>query len=72
MTKPDVEDFSRAQQTSAAASGRAPELVRAPYGVRWFGFNRMQRELNLKGVMWTVIGLDWKLPGAWRSSTIPG
>ena len=23
-----------------------------------------QRELNLLGVMWTVLGLDWKLPAA--------
>ena len=36
--------------------------MRAPYGVRWFGFRPMQEKLGLTGVMWSVIGLDWKLP----------
>ena len=40
----------------------SPVLMRAPYGVRWFGFREMQRRLGLQGVMWSVIGLDWKLP----------
>jgi peptidoglycan/xylan/chitin deacetylase (PgdA/CDA1 family) len=35
--------------------------MRPPYGVRWFGFREMQERLGLLGVMWTVIGLDWKL-----------
>jgi len=37
-------------------------LLRAPFGVRWFGYRAMQRKLGLLGVMWTVIGRDWKLP----------
>ncbi len=55
-------DFSGAQTTIADATGVTPTLMRAPYGVRWPGFRRMQANLGLTGVMWTVIGLDWKLP----------
>jgi len=57
-------DFSRAQAAIAGVTGAHPTLVRAPYGVRWFGFRRMQAQLGLTGVMWSVIGLDWKLPAA--------
>jgi len=64
LTRPAfVEDeFARAQETLAAITGKKPVLLRAPYGVRWFGFRNMQRRLGLRGVMWSVIGLDWKLP----------
>ena len=55
-----VEDFGRAQQVIAETTGLAPKLLRAPYGVRWFGYRRAQRRLGLLGVMWTVIGYDWK------------
>jgi len=43
-------------------------LFRAPFGVRWPGMGSAQRRLNLLGVMWTVIGCDWKLdaPGIVR------
>jgi peptidoglycan/xylan/chitin deacetylase (PgdA/CDA1 family) len=54
-------DFTLAQAAIRDVTGSAPVLVRAPYGVRWFGFRDMQAKLGLKGVMWTVIGLDWKL-----------
>jgi len=53
-------DVARAQQVIAAATGAAPVLFRAPYGVRWFGLRGVQRRLGLLGVMWTVIGYDWK------------
>lgn len=56
------DDFARAQRSIADVTGVAPVLMRAPYGVRWFGFRRMQATLGLRGVMWSVIGLDWKLP----------
>jgi peptidoglycan-N-acetylglucosamine deacetylase len=55
-------DIDDAQQAIAAAAGVTPSLFRAPYGVRWFGLGAVQRELGLTGVMWSVIGLDWKLP----------
>jgi peptidoglycan/xylan/chitin deacetylase (PgdA/CDA1 family) len=59
------------------AAGVTPVLFRAPFGVRWFGLGEVQRRLNLQGVTWSVIGLDWKLdPGAVASrllrATEPG
>jgi peptidoglycan/xylan/chitin deacetylase (PgdA/CDA1 family) len=57
-----ADEFARAQDAIAACTGVAPSLMRAPYGVRWFGFRAMQERLGLRGVMWTVIGRDWKLP----------
>ena len=39
-----------------------PRLFRAPYGIRWHGLRAAQERLNLLGVMWTVIGNDWKWP----------
>ncbi len=56
-----LEDFARAQQTFRDTLGVSPKLMRAPFGVRWFGYRGMQKQLGLLGVMWTVIGLDWKL-----------
>jgi peptidoglycan/xylan/chitin deacetylase (PgdA/CDA1 family) len=53
-------DLRRAQQTIRTHTGVAPEWFRAPYGVRWFGMGRAQRNLSLTGVMWSVIGYDWK------------
>jgi peptidoglycan/xylan/chitin deacetylase (PgdA/CDA1 family) len=44
--------------------------MRAPYGVRWFGFREVQRQLGLLGIMWTVIALDWKLTGRAISSRL--
>jgi peptidoglycan/xylan/chitin deacetylase (PgdA/CDA1 family) len=54
-------DLRRAQHAIRAATGVDPEWFRAPYGVRWFGMGRAQRNLSLTGVMWTAIGRDWKL-----------
>jgi|SRR5689334_14272882 peptidoglycan-N-acetylglucosamine deacetylase len=54
------EEFTRAQQIIEETTGCAPWLLRAPFGVRWFGFRRMQRRLGLLGVMWSVLGYDWK------------
>jgi peptidoglycan/xylan/chitin deacetylase (PgdA/CDA1 family) len=55
------DDFARAQRTFQETLNLTPSLMRAPYGVRWFGYRAMQQKLGLLGVMWTVIGLDWKL-----------
>jgi peptidoglycan/xylan/chitin deacetylase (PgdA/CDA1 family) len=59
-----TEDFARAQSAIGDVTGVRPTLMRAPFGVRWFGFRGMQEKLGLTGVMWSVIGLDWKLPAA--------
>jgi peptidoglycan/xylan/chitin deacetylase (PgdA/CDA1 family) len=54
------QEFARAQQAIADASGFSPALLRAPFGARWFGFREAQRRLSLRAVMWTIIGYDWK------------
>jgi peptidoglycan-N-acetylglucosamine deacetylase len=55
-------ELSRAQQAIQNETGANPTLFRAPYGLRWFGLAEAQRRLSLLGVMWTVIGNDWKWP----------
>lgn len=55
------DEFARAQTAISDACGTRPRVMRPPYGVRWFGFREMQERLGLHSVMWTVIGLDWKL-----------
>ena len=54
-------ELGQAQGAIHSATGRTPALFRAPFGARWFGLAEAQRRWNLLGVMWTVIGLDWKL-----------
>jgi peptidoglycan/xylan/chitin deacetylase (PgdA/CDA1 family) len=58
-----VRDVVRGQKAIRTATGAEPVLFRAPFGARWFGLRGVQTHLDLTGVMWTVIGLDWKLPG---------
>lgn len=55
-------ELASAQETISRATGVTPRLFRAPYGVRWFGVGKAQERLNLTGVMWTLIGRDWKWP----------
>jgi peptidoglycan/xylan/chitin deacetylase (PgdA/CDA1 family) len=55
-------EIGEAQRTLAECAGTNPRLFRAPYGVRWPGLGRVQREFGLTGVMWTAIGNDWVLP----------
>jgi len=55
-------ELTRAQIAIEEATGVRPRFFRAPYGVRWFGLRAAQRQLGLMGVMWTSIGVDWKLP----------
>jgi peptidoglycan/xylan/chitin deacetylase (PgdA/CDA1 family) len=57
-----VGEFEAAQEAIESATGVSPRFLRAPYGVRWFGFAEAQRKLGLQGVMWSVIGRDWRLP----------
>lgn len=56
------DEFRRTQDAIEDVVHLTPSLLRAPFGVRWFGFRRMQRHLNLQGVMWTVMSNDWSLP----------
>ena len=55
-------EIARGQEAIERAAGARPRLFRPPYGVRWFGLRRAQRRFGLLGVMWTAIGLEWKLP----------
>lgn len=53
-------EFATAQEIIADETGWEPALLRAPYGLRWFGVAEAQERLGLLGVMWTVIGHDWE------------
>jgi len=56
------DELARAQDAIFEVTGVRPRYFRAPYGVRWFGLREAQRRLDLMGVMWTSIALDWKWP----------
>jgi peptidoglycan/xylan/chitin deacetylase (PgdA/CDA1 family) len=58
------DEFAHTQTIIQTEIGANPTLLRAPYGLAWFGLRAVQRQLNLLGVMWTVIGRDWELPAA--------
>jgi len=64
LTRPSFieAEFQRAQDAIERVTSHSPRYLRAPYGVRWFGFRGMQRRLGLTGAMWSIIGRDWKLP----------
>ncbi len=62
-------EFAMAQKVIKSETGVMPRLLRAPYGMRWFGMNAVQERLGLLGVMWTVIGHDWEWP-AHRVATL--
>ena len=55
-------EFTEAQKIINFETGVAPMLLRAPYGYRWVGMRHVQLKLALLGVMWTVIGYDWRWP----------
>ena len=55
-------ELAVAQETIHHITGATPRLFRAPYGVRWFGLRRAQQRLHLLGVMWTVMGREWRWP----------
>lgn len=54
------QELQLAQETIEQHTSTRPRLFRAPFGVRWFGLRGAQKALGLTGVMWTVIGRDWK------------
>jgi peptidoglycan/xylan/chitin deacetylase (PgdA/CDA1 family) len=56
-------EIAMAQQSIRTVTGVRPRFFRPPYGVRWFGLRGAQEKLGLTGVMWTVIGRDWKWSG---------
>jgi peptidoglycan/xylan/chitin deacetylase (PgdA/CDA1 family) len=55
-------ELAETQKAIEEVCGVTPTLFRAPFGVRWPGLREAQRRLGLTGVMWSTIGVDWKLP----------
>jgi len=55
-------EFSEAQRVILGETGVTPMLMRAPYGFRWVGLREVQERLLLLGVLWTVMGFDWRWP----------
>lgn len=55
-------EFSAAQHVIFHETGIAPMILRPPYGLRWAGMRAVQHRLALLGVLWTVMGFDWKWP----------
>jgi peptidoglycan-N-acetylglucosamine deacetylase len=58
------QEFTQAQRIIMAETGMTPMILRPPYGLRWAGMRGIQNRLSLLGVLWTVIGNDWKLSGS--------
>lgn len=56
------QELARAQSSIEEVTRTSPNLFRAPFGIRWFGMREVQARLGLLGVMWTAIGVDWRLP----------
>ncbi len=57
-------EFTQTQKVISFETGITPMCMRAPYGFRWMGLREVQQKLALLGVMWTVIGYDWRWPAA--------
>jgi peptidoglycan/xylan/chitin deacetylase (PgdA/CDA1 family) len=55
------DEVARAQRAIEQAIGQSPRWFRPPYGIRWPGLGEVLRQHHLQGVMWTVIGHDWRL-----------
>lgn len=55
-------ELAAAQDSIADATGMRPRYFRPPYGARWFGLRQAQKKLGLEGILWTCLGLDWRLP----------
>ncbi|GAC1355933.1 MAG: hypothetical protein NVSMB3_01720 [Acidobacteriaceae bacterium] len=58
------QEFARTQRILESEVGVRPRLLRAPYGLRWFGMRTVQRRLDLRSILWSVIGRDWMLPAS--------
>jgi peptidoglycan-N-acetylglucosamine deacetylase len=65
-------ELAEAQRKIAGATNIFPKLFRAPYGVRWFGLGAAQERLDLLGVMWTLLGRDWRWPAPRISAFLTG
>ena len=66
------QEFSLAQRIITSETGISPMILRPPYGLRWSGMQAVQERLALLGVLWTVIGNDWKWPATRIAERIIG
>lgn len=57
-------EFAETQNVIEGETGVVPMILRPPYGFRWAGMRAVQQKLSLLGVLWTVIGNDWRWPAA--------
>ena len=57
-------EINRAQNVIAHHTNQRPQLFRPPYGLRWFGLFPILSRYSMTAVMWSVDGLDWKLPAS--------
>ncbi|MBY0503914.1 MAG: polysaccharide deacetylase family protein [Bryobacteraceae bacterium] len=53
-----------AQSEIAGVTGAPPKLFRPPFGCRWPGLAGVLRQADLRLVMWSAIGCDWRLPAS--------
>ncbi|MGH9639967.1 MAG: polysaccharide deacetylase family protein [Bryobacteraceae bacterium] len=56
-------EFTEAQRIIQFETGVVPMFLRPPFGFRWGGMRQVQEKLSLLGVLWTVIGYDWRWSG---------
>lgn len=56
------EEIGATQETIQQVIGRAPDLFRPPYGIRWFGLYPALRHHALRVVMWSQCVFDWRRP----------
>ncbi|MCS7024041.1 MAG: polysaccharide deacetylase family protein [Bryobacteraceae bacterium] len=56
-----ADEIYLAQEAISRVCGVVPKFFRPPYGARWFGLRRALTHFELKCVMWSGLGLDWKL-----------
>lgn len=55
-----AEEVDRTQAAIEKLTGHRPKLFRPPYGGRWFGLFPLLRERQMKMIMWSDGGEDWK------------
>jgi peptidoglycan/xylan/chitin deacetylase (PgdA/CDA1 family) len=55
-------ELAKAQATIEDTISRPVVFFRPPYGLRWVGLPRVQRQLGLTSVLWTTTGFDWIAP----------
>lgn len=56
-----ADELYLAQDAIYRIAGVIPAVFRPTYGARWFGLRRALRHFEMKCVMWSALGLDWKL-----------